>query len=66
MRYIPHILAVIGIFFAIIFASLWSSEVQHPARQAFNDVQVDVMGIVSGATCEFNERSADLLLSFKL
>jgi len=63
LRYIPHILAVLGIIFAIVFASLWSSEIQRPSRQVLDQLRVDVMGVVSGATCAYTDTSDDLLLS---
>lgn len=63
LRYIPYILAFLGILFAIIFASAWSGETQRPERQSLNDIRVDVMGLVSGATCEYGDDSADVKLS---
>lgn len=62
-RYLPYVLGLLGIFFAVIFALLWSSELQRPERQILNDSRVDLMGVVSGATCIYTEESEELQLS---
>jgi len=63
LRYIPHVTAFLATVFAIIFASLWSAESQRPGRQMLDDVRVDVMGVVSGATCDYTENADELRLA---
>lgn len=56
-RILPYVISVVSILLAIVFGLMWSGDQQRPEREILRDVQVDVMGIVSGATCDRSQES---------
>ncbi len=63
LRYLFGFIALTGTALTILFASLWSGELNRAGRERLDRVQTDVMALVSGATCEFDETSDDILLA---
>jgi len=63
VKYLPHVVAIVAILCAILFAVLWIGERNLLGRDLLDSVRVDVMGVVSGATCDYSDESDVLRLA---
>lgn len=63
LRWLFGFITLIAVGMILLFASLWSSEVQRAGREQLDRLQTEVIAVISGATCEFTETSDDIDLA---